>query len=174
MLRPTAWQRTVLVTGFGAFPGAPCNPTERVVADLRRERARFGRLGLDLRCAVLPVCFAELQPRLEALTAAHRPDAILLLGVAGRRRCVSVETRAVNRANPLHPDAAGHSPAQVLVAGGPHELAATFPCGQILAALDAAGIDAELSRWAGDYVCNAALTARCCRSSRRPSASSTS
>ena len=84
---PSAHRRTILVTGFGGFPGSPRNPTERIVVRLQREAARLSRLGVDLRCTVLPVRYAELQPRLQSLAEAHRPDAILHLGVAGPRRC---------------------------------------------------------------------------------------
>ena len=48
------------------------------------------------------------------------PDLVVELGLAARRRHVSVETRAVNRVSPLRPDAARRfSPATTVVAGGP-------------------------------------------------------
>lgn len=149
--------RRVLVTGFGAFPGAAVNPSEQIVGDLRRERIRFGRLGCDLRCAVLPVHFAELDERLTVLAQRHRPDAILHIGVAVRRERVSVEACARNCADPLAPDAAGQRSPPTLVAGGPPVLAATYPSLSILKALSKARLAAELSDSAGDYVCNAAL-----------------
>ena len=149
--------RVVLVTGFGAFPGAPKNPTAEIIAALERHAGRLARLGLSLRREELPVMFDGADDRLRALVARYRPDVILHLGVAGRRRRISIETRAINRAGPLHPDASGRCPPQILVPGAASGLRATYPASRILAALRRHGFDAERSIDAGDYVCNATL-----------------
>ena len=154
--RPAAG-RTILVTGFGGFPGSPRNPTERIAAALRREVPRLARLGIELHCAVLPVRYDGLQARLDELARARRPDAWLLLGVAGRRRQLCIERVARNRANPLRPDAARRCPPQRLVERAPGRLASTLPCRRLLAVLRAAGLPVRLSHDAGDYLCNAAL-----------------
>ncbi len=151
------FRQTVLVTGFGAFPGASRNPSAAIVAALGKQEARLARLGVDLRRALLPVVFATLDAALRDAVERHRPDAILHLGLASRRRHISVETRSVNRAGILHPDAAGGLPGRVLVPGGPATLPATYPAARIAAALRRHGFRAALSRDAGDYVCNAAL-----------------
>ena len=156
MPRVTAPYRTILVTGFGAFPGSPRNPTEAIVAHLKRHRTRLARLGIVLESVTLPVVYATLQSRLETLVDTHRPDVILHFGVAGRRRRISVETRAVNRAG-LHPDAAGRRADQILQPKGALTLRATVPTTMIAAALRARRVPCEVSRDAGDYVCNATL-----------------
>ena len=56
--------RTVLVTGFGAFPGAPRNPTQELMARLQRHKARFTRLGVRLETRVLPVVFSDISQHL--------------------------------------------------------------------------------------------------------------
>jgi pyroglutamyl-peptidase len=150
-------RRTILVTGFGAFPGVPRNPTACILKDLVRYRARFARFGVDLRFHLLPVRFAEIESRLAALVEMDRPDAILHLGVASRRRQISVETRAINRAGPLHPDASRARPDQVLAYGAPQYLHASYPAARILSALRMRGHAAARSINAGDYVCNATL-----------------
>ena len=149
-------RRTILVTGFGGFPGSPRNPTEAIVVHLKRHRARLSRLGVALESAILPVVYATLQSRLEILVDAHRPDVILHFGVAGRRRRISIETRAVNRAG-LHPDASGRRADQILQPTGRSAHRATTPAARIAAALRSRNIACEISRDAGDYVCNAAL-----------------
>ena len=156
-VRSNSRGRTILVTGFGAFPGAPRNPTQAIVAALGRHRPRLQRLGVNLHVAVLPVRFAAIDEALADLAARHKPDVIMHLGVASRRRRLSVETRALNRSGPLHPDASGCCPAQILVPGGPSSLRATYPAPRILAALRKSGVAAERSIDAGDYVCNATL-----------------
>ena len=150
-------RHTVLLTGFDAFPGAPRNPTAALVAAMERHTGRLARLGIDLRRQVLPVVFSSLQASLGEAVARHRPDIILHLGLASRRSRLGVETRAINRAGPLHPAASGTVPPQRLVAGGPSVLPATYPSARITAALRSGGFRAALSRDAGDYVCNAAL-----------------
>ncbi|ACK50043.1 peptidase C15 pyroglutamyl peptidase I [Methylocella silvestris BL2] len=109
----------ILVTGFGGFPGAPRNPTERIIANLARHRPRLARAGLELDLSVLPVVYAEIEPRLEALTREAAPDAILHFGLASRRSKLCVETRAFNRISLLRPDAAGaFAQRRLLLAGG--------------------------------------------------------
>lgn len=148
---------TILVTGFGGFPGSPRNPTERVVASLTREIPRFLRLGIALRLAVLPVRYDGLAAELGELARRHHPDAWLMLGVAGRRRQLCVETLARNRIAPMRPDAAGRFATGPLLRGGASTLPVTLPVRRILANLDAVGIPSRLSNDAGDYLCNAAL-----------------
>lgn len=148
----------ILVTGFDGFPGSPNNPTARMIARLARRRPRFLRAGISLRLAVLPVIYAGIGPRLDALMRAHRPDAVLHFGVAPRRQRISVESRARNRLSLLHPDAGGAmAPAREIVAGAPLLVKSTLPCGRIAAALRRRGFEAAVSIDAGDYVCNQTL-----------------
>lgn len=148
----------LLVTGFGAFPGARTNPTIAILEQLKRSRARLARLGIDLHSAVVPVVYAEIAGTLQAAVDESRPDGVLHLGLASRRKALCVETRAINRAGPLHPDASGRRPAgQILAAGAPLSLPASYPVHQILAAIRRGGLAARRSIDAGDYVCNATL-----------------
>ena len=150
-------RQTILVTGFGAFPDARRNPTLAILAGLARHRPRLARLGIALRCVALPVVYDAIEPALRDAIGAQGVDAILHLGLAGRRRVLTIETRALNRAGPLHPDAARRLPAPTLVRGAPHVLRATYPAARVRAALSRAGHDARSSIDAGDYVCNATL-----------------
>jgi pyroglutamyl-peptidase len=153
-LRPVRF----LVTGFGAFPGVCKNPTAALVRALEKHRPRLARLDIELALEILPVVYAEIAPRLEALTRTHRPDAILHFGLAARRKRVSIETRAVNRASLLHPDARGGTAERLqILPGAPQFLCSTFPSVEIAAALERAGIAYRISNNAGKYICNQAL-----------------
>jgi pyroglutamyl-peptidase len=149
--------KLVLVTGFGSFPGARVNPTSAILTRLDQHRGRLARLGIVLEMRIFPVIYDAIEPALAAHAGTLRPDAILHLGLAGRRRTISVETRAINHAGPLHPDAARRRPAQTIFAGGPSVLRATYPASRILHAIRARGIPAKGSIDAGDYVCNTTL-----------------
>ncbi|HMN74043.1 MAG TPA: pyroglutamyl-peptidase I [Rhodoblastus sp.] len=149
---------TLLVTAFGAFPGAPDNPSADIVAELERHwRGRFSRMGVRLATAVLPVVHA-IGPLIDALVAREKPDAIVHLGLAGRRRNVTVESRARNIVTTLKPDARGAFAARRAHGG---KSAASLPAGwdttQLVARLRCASVDAAPSNDAGDYVCNAVL-----------------
>jgi len=149
---------TILVTGFGAFPGAPTNPTEALIARLEKLKPRLARLGIRLELAVLPVVYGETQDRLATAIAQTAPDAILHFGLAGRRTAISVETRALNRLSILRADAAGARAAQPgIVKGGSSVAKSRLPAGRIAAALRHAGFPAYLSIDAGDYICNQTL-----------------
>lgn len=158
MTAPISGPIRVLVTGFGAFPGARSNPTAALVGALQRDRPRLARLGIELVLEILPVAYAEVAPRLESLGAAHRPEAILHFGLAARRKRISIETRAVNRVSRFRRDAAAAMAERgVVLPGFPLHLRATFGAVEIAAALRRAGIDGHLSNNAGKYVCNQTL-----------------
>ena len=96
---------TLLVTGFGPFPGAPFNPTTPLVKRL----ARLRRPGLaDVRIVghVFPTSYAAVERELPALIARHKPDALLMFGLATRAKRLRIETRARN-ALALLPDVKG-------------------------------------------------------------------
>jgi len=148
----------ILVTGFGPFPGVKDNPSATLMRALQTRRAHFELLGIHLETHVLPVIYHGLAARLAALTADTAPDAILHFGVAPRRKIISVETRARNHANRGAPDAQGDSPSSdTLDAKGDESHAVRIPAAAIAARIRAAGIAAETSRDAGDYLCNATL-----------------
>jgi pyroglutamyl-peptidase len=150
---------TLLVTGFGPFPRVPRNPSER----LARRLAAHPRLrlrGIQASALVLRTAYAAIDEALLPALAAARPDAVLMLGVAARRRHVSLETGATNRVSRLFPDAGGRvAPRLAYRAGGPHRLPARAPLPAMLRALRARGLDARPSRDAGRYLCNASCYA---------------
>ncbi len=148
----------VLVTAFGAFPGAPSNPTVALVRELeRRHRRRLARLSIALHTRVLPVRFAQVEGALAAALDEVQPDVVLHLGLAGRRSALSVEIRALNRLGTLRPDAArAFAGAGMVLPGAPFLRVARWPAQRIRAAMDPYA-RTQLSIDAGDYVCNQTL-----------------
>lgn len=143
----------ILVCAFGPFPGVPVNPSELLAGDLLRLR-RPALSGIEIVREVLPTrwdALAHLDARLEALD----PDAVLLLGVAARRRSVSIERLAANAARAAPDAARRHPPSRRLSAGGPPFLRSGVPAEPLANALRRAGIAAGPSRDAGRYLCNA-------------------
>ena len=94
----------ILITGFGPFPGAPVNPTQPLVARLaKRRRPAFS--DVERIPHIFPVSYSAVDRELPALLARHRPDALLMFGLASRTPFIRVETRARNAVTMLWPDA---------------------------------------------------------------------
>lgn len=151
-------RKSLVIAGFGPFPGQRVNPAEIVVKRLEKARSVFALAGIDLHTAILPVERMALSPTLSRLFARTSPDAVLLLGVAGRRRRLTIETLARNRASILKPDAAKQRPfCRLLVHGGPDVLPAAGAAPRLAALARRNGVPASLSHDAGDYLCNESL-----------------
>jgi pyroglutamyl-peptidase len=88
----------------------------------------------------------------------ERPNAILMFGLAGRRRKVTPEGRAVNHAGVLRTDADGRRPlSRQLTHGGPEFRKSTISPVLMTARMRAARLPVKVSQDAGDYLCNALL-----------------
>jgi pyroglutamyl-peptidase len=144
---------TILVTGFGPFPGAPFNPTRPLVKRLARLR-RPALADVAVVPHVFATSYAAVDRELPKLIARHRPDALLMFGLAPQARSLRIETRARN-ALALAPDAVGAKPrGRAIEAGESSALPMPAPARRLLAAARAARVPAALSRNAGRYLCN--------------------
>jgi pyroglutamyl-peptidase len=149
----------VLVTAFGAFPGAPSNPTEDVIKRLRLQyRRRFALRHIELVTAAMPVRFEGVAGRIAALLNAHRPDIVIHLGLAGRRKTLSVETRALNRLTSIHTDETRVlSGTTTVLPGGETARRARWAAVPLAVAMSRRGAPTRVSIDAGDYLCNQTL-----------------
>lgn len=149
-------QQTVLLTGFGPFPGVEINASSLLVTRLApRARRRFP----DHRFAasILPTEWERGPRRLDALLSRHQPDLILHFGVAARASGFEIETTARNDCAAA-PDASGAAPLALLnAADGPATRTASLPTAEIVARLAERAIPAQTSDDAGVYLCNAVL-----------------
>lgn len=144
----------ILITGFEAFPGAPYNPTPKLVERLMRLR-RPALADVERVGHIFPVTYEAVDRELPELIAKHHPDALLMFGLAQRTPFLRIETRARNTISQIWPDASHarvHN--RTLKSGadstrrfGPHTE-------KLLRAAQATGIDARASISAGFYLCN--------------------
>ena len=143
----------ILITGFGPFPGAPFNPTAPLIARLARLR-RPALAAVQIVPHVFATSYAAVDRDLLRLIARHRPDALLMFGLAPRARWLRIETRARN-VLALTPDAGGAKPRSRAIAfNEAAALAMPAPARRLLATLRGTGLPAVLSRDAGRYLCN--------------------
>jgi len=141
----------ILLTGFEPFGGEDRNPSAEIVARLGGSRVG----GVDVVGVVLPVVYGGSATALLAAIEAHRPDAVISLGVAVGRRAVTPERVAVNLDDTAAADNAGAVHLETpIVDGGPVGRLSTLPVRAIADAIEAAGIPAEVSGTAGAFVCN--------------------
>lgn len=144
----------ILVTGFSAFPGAPRNPTEALIAALDVKRLAR-RLNIELAATVLPTEYEAVAELLPKLWTELKPDAVVHFGLHGRTGKVRVETRAANHTSPIRPDAAGRFPRRATIEPeGPPHRPVTLPAVRLKVAIERAGVPAVLSPDAGGYLCN--------------------
>jgi pyroglutamyl-peptidase len=143
---------TILVTGFGRFPGAAQNPTTAIATHLARAARRRGS---DCVAHVFATTYAAVDRELPRLIAAHRPDAILMFGLAARRAHVSIELVARNRMSLWFPDADGVVPPRAAIAAGAGaSVRGRVVFSRLLAAARATRVKTKFSRDAGSYLCN--------------------
>jgi pyroglutamyl-peptidase len=164
----------ILVSGFEPFGGERVNPSARIAEGLNGEeilaaRPELGREGVRARSVILPVTWDGAAWRLVAETAelARAEDAagsragagrrsllaVVMLGQAGGLTGLAVERLAVNVANGT--DNAGVALVETpIVPGGPAAYPSTLPLGEIVSAVEAAGLPSLVSNTAGTYLCN--------------------
>jgi pyroglutamyl-peptidase len=149
-------QETILLTGFGPFPGVADNASARLVPKLAHLAARrFSAHRVVGR--VLPSEWERAPQRLAALYERERPKLVLHFGVSERASSFVIETIARN-ARKLQPDAKGALPEDtVVVQGGPDTLRVRLPAEDITQRLAALNVPATSSDDAGSYLCNALL-----------------
>jgi len=147
---------TILLTGFGAFPGVAANATAELVPALANAaRTRFPDFGIIDE--ILPVEWARAPELLQQLLARTSPHLALHFGVTRHASGFQIERVGRNISEPRL-DAAGAIPDLArLIADGPETLASTFPVERIIARLESSGIPCARSDSAGAYLCNAAL-----------------
>lgn len=156
LLSMSMWRRTILLTGFGPFPGVPENASGRLVPEVARE-ARKRWPGCHVEGAVLPTEWRAAPRAVADLIDELEPAIVLHFGVSSRARGFAIESRGENRAR-LICDAAGLlPPSERLSPEGPDMLAASLPVRLIIDRLRRRSLPVSLSRDAGGYLCNAVL-----------------
>lgn len=142
----------ILITGFSVFPGAPVNPTEKLIAALRDD-GLFAVSG-NIRMEVLPVEYAAVPGRLEALGRDFAPDIAIHFGLSARATGFTLERWARNGIAADRLDNSGTQPVSTLIIDGAGDFASTLPLDAIAAALASSGLPVAWSDDAGGYLCN--------------------
>ncbi|MEQ1648185.1 MAG: pyroglutamyl-peptidase I [Hyphomicrobiaceae bacterium] len=152
----SAGRTTVLLTGFGPFPGVAVNATMILVPKLA-QLARQQFPGVEFVADVLPTEWVAAPKRVNDMLKTYRPDVVLHFGVSSRARGFEIETRGLNVCA-MAPDAVGALPKGERIAlRGPDEIRSLLPVADIVQRLRRRGLKAYASRDAGTYLCNRTL-----------------
>ena len=144
---------TVLITGFGRFPGAPFNPSGPLaLAVAKRRRPAFANVRRVVH--IFETSYVAVDRDLPKLMAKHKPDIVLMFGLAARTPFIRIETRARNAMSTLFPDVSGFRPIDRRIAAGKPDGRGGAPFPRLLRAARASGARTRLSRDAGRYLCN--------------------
>ncbi|MCI8442012.1 MAG: pyroglutamyl-peptidase I [Provencibacterium sp.] len=140
----------ILMTGFEPFGGETMNPAYEALKLLPENIA-----GAKIIRLQVPTAFSRCAPAVEEALLACRPDAVICVGQAGGRTCVTVERVAINLADAGLPDNLGAQPVdEPIRADGPAAYFSTLPVRAIVKNIREHGIPCQLSCSAGTYVCN--------------------
>ena len=152
----TMRQPTILLTGFGPFPGAPINLSGALAEEIatvlaRRSRTRrFVSAVLPTEWEVAPRQLARLYRELSPVLSVH-------FGVSEKATGLVVETMARNVCAAT-PDANDCLPRESCIdRNGAPCLEVSLPTRRIVSRLEACAVPARLSADAGNYICNALL-----------------
>lgn len=139
---------SILMTGFGPFPGVPRNASQQVVEGFPDEWA-----DQEVHRFVLPTIYDAAGTTIDRLLVEVRPDICLCLGVAGDP-FLRLETVARNHGTVPMPDESGIIRSGPIAPAGPDSYPCTLPFTTIHPVLKKRGMAVELSDDAGGYVCN--------------------
>lgn len=145
----------ILLTSFGPFGGDRMNASQEV-ADALPDR--IGSIRITKLC--LPVSFRTASGIAVDAAERLRPDAVVCLGQAGGRDCITPERVAVNLMDAALPDNDGFQPADLpVIRDAPAAYFSTLPVKSMVEEMQKGGVPAKLSNTAGTYVCNSLMYA---------------
>jgi pyroglutamyl-peptidase len=141
----------ILITGFSVFPGAPVNPTEKLIAALRDDPAA---LPGNIRLETLPVEYAAVPGLLDTFGREFAPDIAIHFGLSASATGFTLERLARNGIAASRADNSGAQPGSACIVDGAGDFPSTLPLDAIAADLNDAGLPVAWSDDAGGYLCN--------------------
>ncbi|HYD47784.1 MAG TPA: pyroglutamyl-peptidase I, partial [Terriglobales bacterium] len=134
---------------FEPFGGATTNSSELVIGELEIAG------DPDVITAVLPTSFQRAQARLHGLLDAHRPQALLMLGLHAGAPCVQLEQLALNLNDCIRPDNDGELRRRLpIIEAAPAAYRSTLPLERMAVAAEEMSQAVVFSHDPGCFVCN--------------------
>lgn len=142
----------ILVSAFEPFGGGTQNSSQLVLKEIEKNSPSSVQLKLIFD---VPVVFDEAYAHLRSPIQQFQPDAIVALGQAEGRPCVTIESAAYNWMDTTGADNKGYSPQKQKIDPHAQDLWRTSLTAQkLVRAVNAAGLSCEISLTPGSFVCN--------------------
>jgi len=148
--------KTVLLTGFGPFPGVRVNESARLVTELAAAARRNFSSHVFL-AEILDTAWLSAPEHVTRLMQEKHPALALHFGVAQEAQGFRIERHAANACLSKADAVAKFPTSPRLDENGPPLRAATIDAPGIAANLSRLGFPAAVSDDAGGYLCNAVL-----------------
>lgn len=143
-------EKKILITAFSPFGGDNINPTELI---LKRLDDKINDVLIIKK--ILPVEFIKSKEECIKYYEEIKPDALIMLGLSGGRKEISIERVARNLMDARIPDNASYQPKNIKLSdNGDYYLYNTLPNDLLIEKLKNEDIPVSLSVDAGSYVCN--------------------
>jgi pyroglutamyl-peptidase len=140
---------TILISGFDAFGEAKVNSSQLVIEALAETEPE------GVITAVLPTSYSEAEKRMQTLIRQHRPDRILMLGLASKAQAIRLEQVALNMNDCAAPDNDGEVRlSQRIAEDAPIGRWNSLPLSRMASIARQLGHAIEFSSDAGGFVCN--------------------
>jgi len=140
---------TLLITGFEPFATVKENPSQKIVEYIAAKKPS------QIATQILPVDYQTAGEKLFAAIELYQPQAVLLLGVAQKRKHIALERLAININDARIPDNNGNlKTGQPIVENAPVGYWSTLPLEAMYDAIAQTKIPVKYSNHAGAYLCN--------------------
>jgi pyroglutamyl-peptidase len=143
----------LLLTGFEPFGAWDVNPSWEVARRLDDESIG----GVRVEGRRLPVSWEGIWQALKGYIDEVNPDAILMLGLAGRRDYIAVESQGLNTCKEIADNEGKQASSPSIDEQGEEALSSTLPVEEIVKGIEELGLPVRVSDDAGGYLCNFAL-----------------
>jgi pyroglutamyl-peptidase len=151
----------IIFTGFDAFDGSDVNPSQ--VAVERLDRGLLRDVGVphdvfEVTHTLVTCCneaWAKVQAEVRAVASKGEDFALILTGMAGNRDRICLERFALNVRAYRIDDNHGHRwQEEYIDSTAPDALRCQLPLFKIVEELEHNGVRADISNYAGTFVCN--------------------
>lgn len=143
----------MLITGFEGYGGRGLNPAAEIANTLNGTKIA----GCMVKGVSLPVQYAGLADRLEALINQYEPRAMICLGLWPGEAMIRLERVAININDFEIADNEGLIEKGPIKVEGVGSRMSSLPLDEIQTRLLKAGIPARISSSAGNFLCNATM-----------------
>lgn len=147
---------TILITGFGPFPGAPDNPSGHLVNTMAKRFGQKRLMGAEIAFGVLPTHWQNVGPELDKLFTKHEPNFTLHIGYAAISNGFQLESTAYNQTC-AEADVEGvKGSCGSVIDGHRAQLTSALPLDKVEKRMSASGFSVSRSDNPGRYLCNMA------------------